>query len=161
MKTKTDRLNQIKRIILENKISNQDELLISLRESGFEVTQATLSRDLKEIRVGKIADATKGNIYVLNERLTQRSTPGDAPSMPFNSVLSIVFSYHLCVIRTFSPFASTVAKYIDNSRLQEIAGTIAGDDTLLVIPREGYSKKEVLKALASVIPNFESRLDNS
>jgi len=159
MNSKTNRHNQIKRIILENKISSQDELLESLRKSGFELTQATLSRDLKEIRVGKLADSTRGSIYVLHEQLNQNSQPGKVPSFPLNSVHSVVFSYHLCVIRTFPAFASTVATYIDSSRLAEIAGTIAGDDTILVIPREGYTQNEILKALGSVIPNFESKLD--
>ncbi len=159
MNSKIDRHNQIKRIILDNKISSQDELLESLRESGFELTQATLSRDLKDIRVGKIADATKGSIYVLHEQLNQNNQQSNVPSIPFNSVLSVIFANNLCVIRTFPAFASTVATYIDSSRLPEIAGTIAGDDTILVIPRERYSQKEILKALGSVIPNFENKLD--
>ena len=136
MNTKTDRLNQIKRIILDSKIASQEELLESLRNSGYELTQATLSRDLKELRVGKLADPAKGSVYVLNEQLQQNSQPGNTPAIPVNSVLSLVFSYHLCVIRTFPAFASTVATFIDSSRLPEIAGTVAGDDTIMVIPRE-------------------------
>ncbi len=159
MNSKTDRHSQIKRIILENKISSQDELLESLRKSGFELTQATLSRDLKEMRVGKLADTTRGSIYVLQEQLDQTSQQSNVPSFPLNSVLSVIFSYHLCVIRTFPAFASTVATYIDSSRLPEIAGTIAGDDTILVIPREGYTQREILKSLGAVIPNFENKLN--
>jgi transcriptional regulator of arginine metabolism len=159
MNSKIDRHSQIKRIILENKIASQDELLESLRKSGFELTQATLSRDLKEMRVGKLADTARGSIYVLQEQLNQTSQQSNVPSFPVNSVLSVVFSYRLCVIRTFPAFASTVATYIDSSRLPEIAGTIAGDDTILVIPREGYTQKEILKSLGAVIPNFENKLD--
>ena len=125
----------------------------------FELTQATLSRDLKELRVGKLADPVRGNVFVLNEQLKQNNQPANIPSIPINSVLSVVFSYHICVIRTFPAFASTVATYIDNSQLAEIAGTVAGDDTILVIPREGYIQKDILKALGSVIPDIESKLD--
>lgn len=159
MTTKTDRHNQIKRIILDNKIASQDELLDSLRKAGFELTQATLSRDLKEMRVGKVADVAKGNVYFLHEQLIQSNQQGKAPAMPTNSVLSIVFSNHLCVIRTFPAFASTIATYIDSSQLAELAGTVAGDDTILVIPREGYTQKEILNALRSVIPDIENKLD--
>jgi len=159
MNSKIDRHNQIKRIILDNKISSQDELLESLRKAGFELTQATLSRDLKEIRVGKLADTVKGSVYVLHEQLNKSNQQGNAPSVPLNSVLSVVFSNHLCVIRTFPAFASTIANFIDGSRLAEVAGTIAGDDTILVIPREGYTQKEILKALGSVIPEIENKLD--
>jgi transcriptional regulator of arginine metabolism len=159
MNSKTDRQNQIKRIILENKIASQDELLDSLRKASFELTQATLSRDLKEMRVGKVADPVKGSIYVLHEQLKQNNQQSNVPSIPLNSVLTVVFSYHLCVVRTFPSFASTIANYIDSSQLSEIAGTVAGDDTILVIPREGYTQKEILKALGSVIPDIESKLD--
>ncbi len=158
MNSKTERHNQIKRIILDSKIASQDELLEGLRKAGFELTQATLSRDLKEIRVGKLADSVRGSIYVLQEQLKQNSQPENIPAIPANSVLSVVFSYHLCIIRTFPAFASTVATYIDHSRLAEIAGTVAGDDTILVIPREGYTQKEILKALVSVIPEMETKL---
>ena len=159
MNSKIDRHNQIKRIILDNKIASQDELLESLRKTGFELTQATLSRDLKEIRVGKLADPTRGSVYVLHEQLNKNNQQGNVPSVPLNSVLSVVFSNHLCVIRTFPAFASTVANFIDGSRLAEVAGTIAGDDTILVIPREGYTPKEIMKALGSVIPDIENKLD--
>jgi transcriptional regulator of arginine metabolism len=159
MNAKTDRHNQIRRIILEEKIASQEELLESLRGKGYELTQATLSRDLKELRVGKLADPAKGSVYVLREQLQQSGQPGSTPAIPVNSVLSLVFSYHLCVIRTYPAFASTVATYIDSSRLAEIAGTVAGDDTIMVIPREGYSQQEILRALGSVIPGIESKLD--
>jgi transcriptional regulator of arginine metabolism len=159
MNTKIDRHHQIKRIILDNKIASQDELLDSLRKEGFELTQATLSRDLKEIRVGKLADPARGSVYVLHEQLNKNNQQSNAPSIPVNSVLSIVFSYHLCVIRTFPAFASTVATFIDNSQLPGIAGTVAGDDTIMVIPREGYTQKDILKALESVIPGIENKLD--
>ena len=159
MNSKIDRHNLIKQIILDNKISSQDELLDALRKVGFELTQATLSRDLKEIRVGKLADPARGSIYVLHEQLNKNNQQSNAPSIPVNSVLSVVFSYHLCVIRTFPAFASTVATFIDNSQLPGIAGTVAGDDTIMVIPREGYTQKDILKALGSVIPGIESKLD--
>lgn len=159
MNSKIDRHNQIKRIILKSKIASQDELLESLRKEGFELTQATLSRDLKEMRVGKLADQARGSVYVLNEQLNKSNQPGNAPSIPVNSILSVIFSYHICVVRTFPAFASTIATYIDGSQLAEIAGTVAGDDTILVIPREGYTQKEIMNALSSVIPDIENKLD--
>jgi len=159
MNSKIDRHNRIKRIILDNKIASQEELLDSLRKVGFELTQATLSRDLKEIRVGKLADPSRGSIYILHDQLNKNNQQSNAPSIPVNSVLSVVFSYHLCVIRTFPAFASTVATFIDNSQLPGIAGTVAGDDTIMVIPREGYTQKDILKALESVIPGIENKLD--
>ena len=159
MNSKKDRQSQLRRIISEAKIASQDELLEALRKAGFELTQATLSRDLKEMRVGKVADPSRGSVYVLFEQLMQNSQPDNTPSIPVNSVVSVVFSYNLCIIRTFPAFASTVATFIDHSRLAEIAGTVAGDDTILVIPREGYTRKDILKALVSVIPEIENKAE--
>ncbi len=158
MNTKIDRHNRIKRIILDNKISSQDEMLESLRQDGYELTQATLSRDLKELRVGKLADTAKGSIYILHDQMQQTGQPDIVPAIPLNSVLSLVYSNHLFVIRTFPGFASTVAVYIDGSKLTEIAGTIAGDDTILVIPRESYSQLEIIRALGTVIQGIENKL---
>jgi transcriptional regulator of arginine metabolism len=159
MNSKIDRHTQIRRIIAGNKISSQEELLKHLREAGFNLTQATLSRDLKEIRVGKIIGQDKESIYVLNELLKQGSQKSITPAIPDSSVLSILFSYNLCIIRTFPAYASTIATCIDGAQLDEVAGTIAGDDTVLIIPREGYSQKEILKSLAILIPAIESRLN--
>ncbi len=94
MNSKIDRHTQIKRIIAGNKISSQEELLKHLREAGFNLTQATLSRDLKEIRVGKIIGQDKESIYVLNELLKQGNQKAITPAIPDSSVLSIVFSYN-------------------------------------------------------------------
>jgi len=159
MNTKSTRHYQIKRIILANKISSQEELLEALRKEKFELTQATLSRDLKELRVGRTIQAGGDSVYVLHEQIKQSNTLPENPGIPANSVISVVFSYHMCVIRTFPGFASTVASFVDSKVLPEIAGTIAGDDTILVIPREGYTQKEILSALGSVIPNIENNLD--
>jgi transcriptional regulator of arginine metabolism len=159
MKSKRDRHHLIKKIILESKITSQEELLEALRKVGFELTQATLSRDLKEIRVGKVSEPGRGSVYVLLEQLKQNNQQRNTPAMPINSVLSVEFSYHFCVIRTYPAFASTVATYIDSSQLAEVAGTVAGDDTILVIPRENYTKKDILRGLGSLIPNIENKLD--
>ena len=159
MKSKTNRHIFIKRCILENKLSSQEGLLKLLKKAGFNLTQATLSRDLKELRVGRVADPVKGSIYILNEQLKQPIQKDTSPAIPVNSIVSVVYSYNLLVIKTFPAFASTVATYIDKSQLTEIAGTVAGDDTILVAPREGYAPGDILKALIPVIPGIDKKLE--
>jgi transcriptional regulator of arginine metabolism len=158
MKTKKERILVIKRLITSKKLSNQEELLEALRAAGYELTQATLSRDLKEIRVGKMPDPEKGNIYVLHQQLTAAERKPTAPKMPAESVLSFAFSNNLCILRTLPGFAPSVAIYIDYSNLLEIIGTIAGDDTILVISGENFNRREILNALDGIFPGIEEKV---
>ena len=158
MKTKKERMLVIKRLITSKKMSNQEELLEALRAAGYELTQATLSRDLKEIKVGKMPDPEKGNIYVLHNQLTAAERIPSAPKMPAESVLSVAFSNNLCVLKTLPGFAPSVAIYIDYSNLMEIIGTIAGDDNILIIPGESYKRRELLIALETIFPGIEAKV---
>lgn len=153
---KNSRKQEIKRLILSLKISNQDELLEELRKLGYELTQATLSRDLKELGVAKMPDNEKGYIYVLPDRMGMREQMPSSLNMPSVSVLSLEFSYQFGILRTLPGFASSVAIYIDSHHSKEIAGTIAGDDTILIIPREPASHEEVNAALKNILPKLSS-----
>lgn len=158
MKTKKERLLVIKRLITSRKLSNQEELLEALRAAGYELTQATLSRDLKEIKVGKMPDPEKGNIYVLHQQLTAAEKIPSAPKMPAESIITVAFSNNLCVLKTLPGFAPSVAIYIDYSNLIEIVGTIAGDDNILIIPSENFKRRQLLSALDSIFPGIEQKI---
>jgi len=158
MKTKKERLLVIKRLITSRKLSNQEELLEALRAAGYELTQATLSRDLKEIKVGKMPDSEKGNIYVLQQQLTAAEKIPSAPKMPAESILTVAFSNNLCVLKTLPGFAPSVAIYIDYSNLIEIIGTIAGDDNILIITNENFKRRQLLNALDIIFPGIEEKL---
>jgi len=158
MKTKKERLLVIKRLITSKKLSNQEELLEALRAAGYELTQATLSRDLKEIKVGKMPDPEKGNIYFLHQQLTAAEKIPSSPRMPAESVLTVAFANNLCVLKTLPGFASSVAIYIDYSNLMEIVGTIAGDDNILIIPGENFKRRQLINALDSIFPGIELKV---
>ncbi len=157
MKTKKERLLVIKRLITSRKLSNQEEVLEALRAAGFELTQATLSRDLKEIKVGRVHDPEKGHVYVLLHQLTASERKPQAPILPAESVVHLGFSQNLGILKTSPGFASSVAIYIDNCNLIEIAGTIAGDDTILLITNEDYNRRQVLNALEDILPGIEEK----
>jgi transcriptional regulator of arginine metabolism len=132
---------------------SQEELLRMLRQEGFEVTQATLSRDLKQLRVGKLPDGQGGYRYGLAE---------SGPPAPEASLiedfrrgfLSIEFSGNQGVIKTLPGHASSVAFALDNLRVRGLLGTIAGDDTILVIPRDGVRRAALAAALRARIPGL-------
>ena len=154
MKTKNSRLETLRMIISSRQLGSQEELLNALQEEGFKLTQATLSRDLKQLKVAK-ASTLRGNyVYVLpNDTMYKRvSTPGNIRSMMNESgLLSIKFSGNMGVIKTRPGYASAIAWNIDSGELPQILGTIAGDDTIFIVIKEGCDQEEVAKALAEIV----------
>ena len=150
MKIKGQRLDTIKMLLSSNEIGSQDELLKELRKEGFVVTQATLSRDLKQLKVAKAASMNGHYVYVLpNETMYKRvHTPLRATEMmAVPGFQSINFSGNLGVIRTRPGDASSIAYNIDNSEIPEILGTIAGDDTIFIVIREGTDHNAIIDAM--------------
>jgi transcriptional regulator of arginine metabolism len=137
-------------IISSRELGSQEELLNALQEEGFKLTQATLSRDLKQLKVAK-ASTLRGNyVYVLpNDTMYKRvSTPGNIREMLTTSgFISINFSGNIGVIKTRPGYASALAWNIDSSNMPQILGSIAGDDTIFVVISEGTSHEEVTKAI--------------
>jgi len=159
MKSKTQRLIAIRQIITENKISSQDELLTLLNTQGYQVTQATLSRDLKYLKVAKVPDNETGYRYAVPENGTRTTdTDYSMEGFPMNRISSIEFSGQLAVMKTKPGFANSIASVIDSFGIFEVLGTIAGDDTILLINRDGVSKTDVANALDLIIPGLKSKI---
>lgn len=157
MKKKANRLDAIKMIISSKEISLQEELLQELADEGFALTQATLSRDLKQLKVAKAANMNGRYVYVLpNNIMYKRTTDQSASEMLMTSgYRSLEFSGNLAVIRTRTGYASSMAYDIDNREYEGILGTIAGDDTIMLVLREGVSHHEVKTFLREIIPNID------
>ena len=134
-------------IIQAGPVFSQDELALRLKEQGISSTQATLSRDLKALRISKVP----GEGYVVPAR-------GRSLSSDFTSgILRIQFSANLGVIRTRPGLANAVAVLIDNQMVFPVLGTIAGDDTILLILRDGSTPEGVLDALNPLFPEIKNR----
>jgi len=158
MKTKNSRLDAIKMIISSKEIGSQEELLQELLKEGFQLTQATLSRDLKQLKVAKAASMNGNYVYVLpNNTMYRRVTdPNSVAGMLMSDgVRGVDFSGNLAVVRTRPGYASSVAYDIDIHNFDDILGTIAGDDTILLVLREGCSHASILNALSLIIPNVQ------
>lgn len=127
--TKKERLYCIRKIIAEGVVGSQEDLRQALAAEGCGVTQATLSRDLKDLGAAWVPGPGGGR-YSL-------SAQSDAAAMkPFMgaNVMDIAANETLVLIRTLPGAAGTVAEYIDSQRFAEVLGTVAGDNTVLVIP---------------------------
>ncbi len=158
MKERNSRLMAIRRLITRENISSQEELLSMLEKQGFSMTQATLSRDLKYLRVAKMPDSEKGYIYMLTER--QLNDPSENSELPITGFVSIDFARGMAVMKTLPGHASSIAYALDNLNSYEIAGTIAGDDTILIIPRDGVVKRDLVHLLKTKMPGFSNDLVN-
>lgn len=157
MKVKNSRLEALKMLISSMELSSQEEVLKVLEKEGFKLTQATLSRDLKQLKVAKAASMSGKYVYVLpNETMYRRvTTPRKATEMMQRSgYISVNISGQLAIVKTRPGYASALAYDIDNSDSHYILGSIAGDDTIFIALREGASRGQVLEALSYVIPEI-------
>lgn len=157
MKVKNSRLEALKMLISSMELSSQEEVLKELEKEGFKLTQATLSRDLKQLKVAKAASMNGKYVYVLpNETMYRRvTTPRKATEMMQRSgYISVNISGQLAIVKTRPGYASALTYDIDNSDSHYILGSIAGDDTIFIALREGASRGQVLEALSYVIPEI-------
>ena len=153
MNQKTHRLSVIRKIIRSEYISSQDELIERLEESGVSITQSTLSRDLKFMHVAKIPHKEKGYVYVLPN--SSRNDIGVSTNLSDN-ITDIAFSGNMCVISTKPGYASAISVPIDSRGIQDILGTIAGDNTILLILREGFDMESLMEQLYGLFPTLKT-----
>ena len=133
-------------ILHTEKIHSQEELLKRLVQEGIEVTQATLSRDLKFLGVLRVPDGSGDYVYTVDP-------PKETTEDPFirddlrREITSIHFSGNLAVVKTKMGYAPGIAYGIDQLKIPEVMGTLGGDDTLLVVLKEGADRSKFLKAV--------------
>lgn len=144
--SKHERQEAIKRTILNGKIHSQEDLKKALVEQGISISQATLSRDLQEMGVVK-SHGTSVSYYSIQE--------GRYGAINSNSsVIGLEVSGNMAVVRTLPGHASMLASLIDRKELKEIAGTIAGDDTIFMVLRQEVTPDQVYRSLSSIFPNL-------
>jgi len=147
------RLARLRQLVARRGAHSQEELLRLLEQEGFEVTQATLSRDLKYLRAGKLPDGQGGYRYSLPDSSAAASESSLIEDFR-RGFLAIEFSGNQAVIKTLPGHANSVAFALDNLRVRGVLGTIAGDDTILVIPRDGVRRPALAAALRERIPGL-------
>ena len=147
---KNARQTAILSIIEQNDIETQEELAAKLREMGIGVTQATVSRDIKELRLLKVLSAKGGYKYATADK-AEHGLSDRFVRIFMDSVLSISYAGNIIVIKTLSGSANAAAEAIDSMRWPEILGTMAGDNTILVIV---HSEAEA----ADIVSRFQEML---
>lgn len=147
---KSQRHMRIREIITNHEIETQDELVDRLREAGYNVTQATISRDIKEMSLVKVPLPNGSYKY---------SLPADNRFNPLQKLqralqdafVSIDGVSHFLVLKALPGNANAIASLLDHSEWEEILGTIAGDDTILIIIRKEEERKIIKERILDLI----------
>lgn len=132
-------------------ISSQEQLTHALAMQGYEVTQATLSRDLRDLRAEKKVMSNGVTKYVIpSNPSVERKVLGINSEVARMSILSVDFCGQFAVVKTRPGYANAVAYDIDDRGSAYVLGTIAGDDTILIIPRETTTREMLYDFLYGV-----------
>lgn len=141
---KISRHSKILEIIGNNVIETQEELAEQLKKSGINVTQATVSRDIKELRLIKVL--TKDGRYKYAAMKEQNSMLSERLFKTFSeTVLSVDYSGNIIVVKTFSGAANAAGEAIDAFDIKEIVGTVAGDNTIFILVRNAENVSTVIE----------------
>ena len=149
---KKARLQTIRKIVSTNSLESQEDLLAALKEEGFVSTQTTLSRDLKQLRISKVRIRNGHSVYAL---------PREGQFEPVPSLEEVNqtkwrlnFSGNLMVVHTPPGHASMVAYDVDNAKNPNFLGTVAGDDTVIVVLAEGVDREVAGKVVRDMFPKL-------
>ena len=147
---KSKRQNKILEIIENNEVETQEELVALLNEAGYKVTQATISRDIKELHLIKVQASSGAYKYADNKK--NKGNDMDILMRIFrDTVISIESAVNLVVIKTLSGSAHVAAEAVDSLRWPEVLGTIAGDNTILVIVRSNEEVDAVIRRFKNIV----------
>ena len=148
---KASRQNAINEIISNEAISTQEELGAALRANGFEVTQATISRDIKAMRLIKINDKDGGYRYAVPENPAISRSEERMRKILQDNFITIDHSANIIVVKTLPGGAQSVASAIDSFGIKKILGTVAGDDTIFIVVKAVDSVTSVIQELRQII----------
>ncbi|MDD4798208.1 MAG: arginine repressor [Clostridia bacterium] len=147
---KNRRHKMIREIINNHDVETQFQLMDELHKYGFNVTQATISRDIKELGLIKVTSGDSTLHYAFPQGVVSGNNFERAKRMMRDNLLKIDVSVNLVVIKTLPGTAQGVAFCIDTLSLKEILGSVAGDDTIMLIIREECSPRDVMEKLQAL-----------
>lgn len=144
---KTKRQNKILELVAQNTIETQEELAELLSEAGFQVTQATISRDIRELKLTKVPEGGKQKYVVLGRSTTQAELQEKYIRILQDALVSMDTAQNILVVRTNSGMAMAVAAAIDALQIDSIVGSLAGDDTVFCAVRSAEDAMIALRAI--------------
>lgn len=152
---KYDRHSAILALIQREEIETQEELASKLRGLGFEVTQATVSRDIKELRLVKVA-GSRGGLHYAAIQTGGLNVPEKLIPVFSHAFVSADNASHLVVVKTLSGMAQALASAVDSMKLSGILGSVAGDDTVLIICKTELQAEEIVASLHDIAGGYHA-----
>ena len=147
---KSGRQDAIKKIISENEIETQNQLLEELDKIGIRTTQATLSRDIKSLQLTKAINSNNKYVYTLSPKKDDASM-SRLMKIFRECVISYDFAQNIIVIKTLPGLAGAACSAFDNMNVEKLAGTIAGDDTAFLLFKDTDSADDFLHKINSIL----------
>jgi transcriptional regulator of arginine metabolism len=150
---KSQRHARILELVSKYEIETQEDMMTRLLADGFKVTQATVSRDLKELKLTKTLTARGTYRYAVN---TARQHTGSVKlnNAMVDSIIQVDYSLNNVVIKTYPGLANAVASGVDALNMHSILGCVAGDDTIIIITRDEESSAELSQTLTDLMKTF-------
>lgn len=147
---KKDRHQAIMNLIQQHKIDKQEDLLMHLRQAGFKVTQATVSRDIRELQLIKAADPTGGYRYVVAGSGSHKGRSANKFDTIFReSVINVDSAGHMVLVKCYSGMASAACEVFDSMQWDHVVGTLSGDDTFFILMRSEEAAASISQKLNS------------
>lgn len=148
---KNARQEEIKRIIRDMEVETQEQLLSALKERGYNTTQATISRDIKELRVVKELNNQGRYCYTISERRDVSGTDTRLRNIFKEGVVSGDVAQNIVVVRTMPGLASAACSALDSMNIPGMVGSLAGDDTGILIMRDNASAQQFASEIHTLL----------
>ena len=148
---KKHRQEKLLELISRYEIDTQDELIERLRDHGYEVTQATVSRDIRELKIAKMMSGQGTYRYVLPKQTNDRGTGMSFSNSLIDSIVSVDHACNIVVLKTYSGLAQAVAVGIDGMNMLQVLGCVAGDDTIIIVSRDDECATAIAERIRSLI----------
>lgn len=150
---KSQRHTRMIELVTKYEIETQEELMKRLQSEGFKVTQATVSRDLKELKLTKTLTAKGTYRYAVNVG-RQRTGSGRLNNAMADSIVQVDYSLNNVVIKTYPGLAQAVASAVDALNMHNILGCVAGDDTIIIVTRSVEDSAEINDKIRELMKSF-------
>lgn len=147
---KNRRQAKIIEIISGTNVETQEQLLVLLQQEGFRVTQATISRDIKDLRIVKELTSLGTYRYAVSTSESRNSFTSRLNTIFKECVVSFDYAQNIIVIRTMPGFASAAASAIDAMHMKTIVGSLAGDDTVMIVMRDNNAAAALCDEIRSL-----------
>ena len=148
---KSKRQDKILELISEFEIETQEELIFYLNKYGFEATQATISRDIRELKLTKIVGSTGNYRYAAHHREAHQNASPKFNGVLVDSIIKVSYANNIIVLKTFPGLANAIGSGIDALHSPDILGCVAGDDTVIIVLKSEAAAKDVSEKLKQMM----------